>query len=110
MDIKETKDVNAQILKNEQKPRKNIEIFDKNVSIFQFYIGYCFSKELKCENFVQSKKYSLINEIIRIEKILRRQKDIKTEEKTEIKEKLKKYIEKIKNKKIRMIILIIIIL
>ena len=95
MDKKEIKDVKSQFLKDREKPKKNIEIFDKNQRNFELNIAYCFSKELECENFSQGKKYSLFDEIMRIEEIIKNQKDITTEEKNKIKENLIRYIEKI---------------
>ena len=95
MDEKEIKHVKSQFQKDGEKPKKNIEISDKNQRIFELYIAYCFSRELECENFSQGKKYSLFNEIMRIEEIIKNQKDIATEENNKIKENLIRYIEKI---------------
>ena len=97
METKETKDVNAEIPKKEQMSKKDLEILARDGQIFELFIAYYFSRELKCDYFFRGCKYSLLDEILRIEKILINQEDINEKEKAEIKEKIKEYIQKMNN-------------
>ena len=71
--------------------KKISELYERNWKIFEPYLAYSFSEELKCKDFVRGEKYSLLEEIIRIDNIIKMQKDINIKE---IKENLVKFIQK----------------
>ena len=86
----------SKVEKGKNNTKESIEkskLSDRNGRIFELYLAYSFSQELKCKDFVQGVKYSLLEEIIKLENIIKAEKDIDHQEIEEIRNNIIQYIK-----------------